>query len=62
MRKKTIMIEGDVVYRDRLARLENGTASEISQGCEQIITNSTTSYGSLAAPQACAYATVCPTQ
>jgi len=62
MRKKTIIIEGDIVYRDRIARVENGTANEWTNGCEEVTTNSISSFSSLEAPQACVEATVCATE
>ncbi|CDW77995.1 UNKNOWN [Stylonychia lemnae] len=62
MRKKTIIIEGDIVYRDRIARVENGTANEWTEGCEEVSTNSKSSFATLEAPQACVEASVCPSE
>jgi len=62
MRKKTIVIEGDIIYRDRIAKVENGTANEWTNGCEEINTNSISSFASLEAPEICVEATVCRTE
>jgi hypothetical protein len=44
--KKTVVINGDVTYRDRVAKQESGKAAEITEGCEETITTTESCYGS----------------
>lgn len=59
VRKKTIIIEGDIVYKDRLQKVEQGTAGEIERGCEQIKTTVSQEYASLEAPSICSEVSAC---
>ncbi len=58
--KKRIVLDGDITYRDRLSKREEGKASEVTKGCEETITytNDYLAAGNVDVP--CLEAQVCP--
>jgi hypothetical protein len=59
-RKKTVVLEGDICYRNIKHANEQGVAAQNKKACEEAITTTTTQLQAVEAPRPCVAVTTCP--
>lgn len=58
-RKRTVMLEGDITYRNIRRAAEKGVAAQNKEACEEAITTTTTALQAAEQPAECIRVTVC---
>lgn len=58
-RKRTVMLEGDITYRNIRRAAEHGVAAQNKEACEEALTSTTTALTSAEQPAECIRVTVC---